>query len=185
MTNDGHLRRLIRLLSALLALALFASGAPAASPAAPAGDGWVPFEGTWSAAGQRRVLQVGERETATTFLSGSLVVVKGEGLRKGFRAEAIGFDDGAGSGVGALVLTDDRGDRVFCELKGSSSETGKLLVATITGGSGSYSGITGDFSFQWQTLIRAGDGEIQGLAVDLKGRYRRGGPARASPEVTR
>jgi hypothetical protein len=174
-------------LTALLALALPAmtTGQPVTTPASMA-DGWIPFEGSWSAAGHHRTLRVGGLETGTFHLSGTFAVAKGEGFRKGFRAEAIGYEDGAGSGAGSMVLTDDRGDQVYCRLKGAASKRSQLIVATITGGSGSYAGLAGDFSFEWRYLTKVENGQIQGFAVDLKGRYRRPGPApAAAAEVTR
>ena len=158
----------LALLPALVVGLLVASPAREGQSAPPTPeDGWVAFEATWSASGSRNVLPYGEGEAATFRLSGALVVVRGEGLRKGFRAEAIGYDDGKGSGVGAMALTDDRGDQVFCDLTGSASERDKAVSGAITGGTGVYAGITGELSFVWRHLVRTGDGEIQGLAENL------------------
>ncbi len=164
--------------------ALFASPAgwwSEARAVSPAGDGWIRFEGSWSAAGQRRALRAGTREAAITHLSGSLVVLKGEGLRRGFRAEAVAWDDGAGSGGGVLVLTDDRGDKVFCDLKGSTSTAGRVVEATIGGGTGIYADLVGDFSFRWQLLAKGEGDDVQGLTLSLGGRYRHGPPAGSAP----
>jgi hypothetical protein len=169
-----------RLRPAILALGL--AGLALGAQDAAAG-GWRPFEGTWSAAGQRQYLRLGPRELATIHLSGAFAITRGEGFRKGFRAEAIAFDDGVGGGLGAMVLTDDKGDQVFCDLKGATSVAGRLIVATITGGSGAYAGVEGDFSFQWRHLTKGGETEFQVLAADIKGRTRRS--AQAAPEKPR
>lgn len=181
MRTSGRLPLRARALPALLAAALSVAVGGGAAAAEPEADpGWTPFEASWSAAGRRRTLEVGSRVVATAYLSGTLVVTRGEGLRKGFRAEALVYDDGAGRGVGAMLLTDDRGSQVFCSLTGSTSEKGKEVLGAITGGTGPYAGMTGDLSFRWQQLLVTADGEVQGLAVDLKGRYRRSGAAASS-----
>ena len=113
------------------------------------------------------------------------MVVRGEGLRNGFRGEALFFSNGRDLHVGTLVLTDDRGDQVFCDLSGEASTRGAEIRGTIRGGTGAYGGITGDFSFRWRQLVRTADGEVQGLAEGLKGRYRPGGGAAPGPEAPR
>ena len=156
--------RLARLLPALVA-ALLAQPAQA--------DGWVAFEATWSAAGRRQVVGAGDREAVTTHLSGALTVLRGEGLRKGYRGEALFYSDGRDVGVGTLVLTDDRGDQVFCDLAGEAAAGGALVRGTIRGGTGAYSEISGDLSFRWRHLVKTPEGDVQGVAEDFKGRYRR------------
>ena len=166
--------RLARLLPALVVALLAAEPSGGAESPLPAqADGWVAFEATWSAAGQRRVLQAGDREAATTYLSGAFTVLRGEGFRKGFRAEAIGYSDGAGFGAGTLVLTDDRGDQVYCDLREQASPGGTVYAATIRGGTGAYARIEGQLTFRWRHLVSTPDGEMQGMTVGLAGRYRK------------
>jgi hypothetical protein len=102
-----------------------------------------------------------------------VTVLKGEGLRKGYRGEALFYSDGRGAGVGTLVLTDDHGDEVFCDLDGEAASGGAQVRGTIRGGTGAYSGISGDLAFRWRHLVRTSDGEVQGVAEGLNGRYRR------------
>jgi hypothetical protein len=164
---------LVLLVSAVLGIA------PAA-PAQPAPPGaWRDFEGTWSATGQRQVLTAGGGHVAATIqLSGALVITGGEGLSRGFRGEAIGFDDGANLSVGKSVWTDERGDRIFSDLRGEAIGTGRRILGTITGGTGRYAGLTGEYSLIWQYVVEAERGTIQGRAVDLRGRVRYGEVAR-------
>lgn len=166
--GSARLALLPALVAALLALA--ATGADAAPP--PPDAGWVDFEGTWSASGERRVLKAGDQEAATTHLSGSFTVLRGEGLRKGFRGEALFYGDGRETGVGMLVLTDDAGDQVFCSLAGDAARGGAEIRATIRGGTGRYAGISGTFAFLWRHLVRTPDGEVAGVAEKVGGRYR-------------
>ncbi len=158
-----------------VSLALAFAGATLAGQAQgpPPADGWRTFEGTWSATGERQTLPTeGAKPAAVVRLSGAVVLTGGSGLSRGFRGEAIGFDDGRSVGVGRSVWTDERGDRIFIELKGEAFQTGRRIAGTITGGTGRYAGITGDLSFTWQYVVQADAGEIQGRAVGLKGRFR-------------
>jgi len=69
-------------------------------PALPTGaqptEGERTFSGSWSATGQQETIPTeGVRAASIVRLSGSLVPTGGSGLSRGFRGEAIGFDDGA------------------------------------------------------------------------------------------
>jgi len=108
-------------------------------------------------------------------ISGAVVLKTGEALGRGFEAEAIAFDDGEGLSVGRCVWTDAHGDRIFSRLKGEPLVTGRRIVGTITGGTGRYEGLEGEYSFTWQYVVAAEDGAIQGRAVRLEGRVRRKG----------
>jgi hypothetical protein len=94
---------------------------------------------------------------------------------RGFRGQAIGFEDGQGLGAGRSVWTDENGDRVFSRLKGESLGTGKRFVGTITGGTGRYAGLEGEYAFTWQYVVagEGGTGAVQGRATDLSGWVRR------------
>ena len=111
-------------------------------------------------------------------LSGPVAITAGEGLSRAFRSEVVGFDDGAGLTVLRGVWTDDRGDRIFTRLKGETVASGRRIAGTITGGTGRYAGITGEYSFEWQYVVEAEAGTISGRAVGLRGRYRAAGAGR-------
>jgi len=154
-------------------------GAPAAQGAEPATSGQA-FEGTWSAAGQRQTLLTEAGQPAVTIqLSGAVAITIGAGLSRGFRGEVIGFDDGRGAVAGRAVWTDEKGDRIFSVLRGEGmAAAGRQMRGTITGGTGRYAGMTGEYEFRWHYLIAAeGDG-VNGRAVDLRGRVRLGGAGR-------
>jgi hypothetical protein len=160
-------------------LALALAGAPSAAVAqgAPTDDGWRTFEGTWSATGRRQTVATEGGRAAVVEVSGAVVLGRREGLSRGFEGEAITFDDGEGVSLGRAVWTDERGDRLFSRLKGEALETGKRIVGTITGGTGRYAGLEGEYSFTWQYVLSADDGAIQGRGVGLQGRVRRKGTA--------
>ena len=164
---------------AALVLAVTMGPAPTARQQGEPADGWRPIEGSWSASGQMRVLPTdAKRAASTTYLSGALVLTGDAGTARGFRSEVITFDDGAGISVGRAVWTDERGDRVFSRLTGDGLRAGRRIVGTMTGGTGRYSGVEGEYTFEWQYVIDAGDGTIQGQAVGLKGRFRVKGDGR-------
>lgn len=164
------MRTAILVFSAALAVLNAPLPAERQQPVEP-GD-WRAFEGTWTASGQRQTLAAGEGRTAGTVqLSGALVLASGEGLGRGFRSEAIAYDDGSGVVIGRCVWTDERGDRVFSELKATSIVTGRQVTGTITGGTGRYLGLAGEFSFDWQYVVAA-EGAVHGRAVRLRGRVR-------------
>jgi hypothetical protein len=154
--------------------------APVGAGEAPAAPGeWRSFEGSWSAVGTRQIVPTeGDRPAAIARVTGAVVITSGEGLSRGFQGEAIYFDDGRGVGVGRCVWTDDRGDRIYSELKGEQSETGRRVAGTITGGTGRYAGLTGEYSLSWQYVVHSEDGVMQSRTADLKGRVRRGEASR-------
>jgi hypothetical protein len=159
--------------AALVAAAAIAAQAPAPAQPAAAAGAWRSFEGTWSASGQHQALPTESGRSASTLqLSGAVAITAGEGLSRGFRGEVIGFDDGSGVTVMRGVWTDEHGDRIFSQLKGETVAAGRRIVGTMTGGTGRYARITGEYAFHWQYVVEAEAGTVQGRAVGLRGRYR-------------
>jgi hypothetical protein len=135
---------------------------------------WRAFDGAWSATGRRQTLPTeGARGAATIQLSGSVVLANASGLSRAFHAEAIAYDNGSRLAGGRAVWTDTRGDRVFSELRGETLATGRRIAGTITGGTGRYDGIAGDWELSWQFVVETDEGDVQGRAADFRGRYRR------------
>jgi hypothetical protein len=143
-----------------------------------AAGAWRPFEGTWSVTGRRQSLATEALgKAAIVEASGAIVLRNGEGLSRGFRGEVIAFDDGQGMSVGRSVWTDERGDRVFSRINGGGFEAAKHVTGTITGGTGRYAGLEGEYSLTWSYIVVGEDGSIQGRAIGLTGRVRRKGPS--------
>ena len=168
----------LRRAAAAVALAACAAGSGACQgqPAPAAGDGWRSFSGRWSATGERHSLPTGgERPASVLRLSGTITIEAG-GLGRGFLGEAVGFDDGREASHGRAVWTDDQGDRIFSTLTGGPVSTSRRVTGTITGGTGRYAGVSGDYQFTWQFVTDAGDGVVQGRTTDLAGRVRGGRP---------
>jgi hypothetical protein len=149
----------------------------------PAADGWRPFTATWTLSGQRHLLPTeGERPASIVTLSGPLVITKGDGLGRGLLGQVIGFDDGGTVLAGRAVFTDERGDRIFCTMKAEPIGSGRHATATITGGTGRFAGLEGDFSFAWQYVVDQESGEVSLRSVDIEGRTRRAlGSQRSGP----
>jgi hypothetical protein len=162
-----------------LALALTVPTPARTGQDAPPSADWRPFAGTWSASGLRHTVGTeGEALAAVVEISGAVAITDGEGLARGFHGRAIGFDDGQGVSTGRAVWTDEHGDRVFSRLRGEPLQTGRRLAGTITGGTGRYAGLEGEYSLTWQYVVVAEGDSIQGRAIGLTGRVRRAGAPR-------
>ena len=169
--------------TALLGAACFAAYLLAADAAA---EVWRPFEATWTLAGQRTTIPTeGTRYAAVVHATGSFVVTRGEAFGRGFFGELIGFDDGGAVLAGRAVLTDTQGDKVFVTLKAQPLGTGRSATGTITGGTGRWAGLEGEFTFSWQFVVEAGGDEFQALSVNVEGRARRAPKAPAPTEPPR
>ena len=166
------------LMLSLVILATSCSQPSAPSSGNPSTLDWRTFEGSWSASGTRRTLNLEQDHRASIFdLTGSLLLIGDRELGIGFQAQAIGLTDSLAGMQGRCVWTDERGDKVYSELKGEFVATGNRIVGTILGGTGRYAGLTGEYSFQWRFVVESEDGSVSGRTVDLKGRARLGSAA--------
>jgi hypothetical protein len=173
---DRTARRLAGLFSVALAVAAFLGTVGAQ---APAGNQDLTFEGSWSAVGRRRTLATeGDRAASVIELSGAVVLSGDTGLSRGFKGEAIGFDDGREVGTGRAVWTDSRGDQVFSVLRAGTLQTGGRVVGEFTGGTGRYAGIAGRYEMTWQYVANGEREDVQGRAADLRGSFRLSGAGR-------
>ena len=131
---------------------------------------WHEFQGTWTAAGSRISIPLGDgRRASTSKFEGSLVLAGPSRPAVGFRAEALVLNDTATGLIGRAVWTDDRGDQVFSELTGNGTSTGNKLVGTFVGGTGRYAGATGSYEFSWRFVLETEDGQVQGQSMGLNG----------------
>jgi hypothetical protein len=175
--------RRLRFRSSLVLLMIgVACGGPAApaQTAPPAGE-WREFDGNWTASGTRTTLDLGTNHTASNIhMNGSLLLTRNT-LGVGFRAEVVGLVDSQSGMVGRAVWTDERGDKVFSELKGEWVGAGNRIAGTFLGGTGRYAGVTGEYEFQWQYVLAAEDGTVSGRTVGFKGRARLDAPPVPAP----
>jgi hypothetical protein len=179
MSTMGRTKRLrarrepVSSLVLVLVLGTAASGRGSEPPATA--SSWRAFSGTWSAFGRRSTVAVeGGRTASVVEISGAVALAAGDGLGRGFRGQAIGLDDGEGLSTARCVWTDETGDQLFSRIEGDALQRGRRFHGTITGGTGRYEGAEGEYSFTWQYVVPMEDGSIQGRAVGLTGRVRRG-----------
>jgi hypothetical protein len=166
----------------LIALTACDPSSPPSDNRSPRGE-WQEFQGTWTAAGNRHMLGLGgDRRASIADFNGSLLLSGPGRPGIGFRAEAIVLNDSATGTVGRSVWTDERGDKVYSELRGDGTATGSRIVGTFLGGTGRYEGATGTYEFSWRFVLVTDDGVVQGQSADLKGRVRLGAPQPA-PEA--
>lgn len=167
-------------LAAALIAATIACGSETPEPAPTTAEGWHEFSGSWTAAGRRKLLQLGpQRSVAVVEVSGSLLLSGASRPALGFRGEAITFADDATGMLGRAVWTDERGEQLYSELTAERSDGALAIRGRFVGGSGRYAGAEGEYAFGWQYLIESEAGEVQGRAVGLTGRVRVGAAARA------
>jgi hypothetical protein len=172
-----HIRKAGWQRSTVLLVVLIVAGVGAASPAqvdaAPEDSEWHEFSGTWTAAGSRQVIALGDdRRASVADYSGSLLLYGTSRPALGFRAQAVVLDDSATGLIGRAVWTDDANDRVYSELRGEATPTGNRIIGTFVGGSGRYKGATGTYEFSWRFLIETEDGTVQGQSMGLSGKVR-------------
>ncbi len=169
----------------VLLMNLAACSPPAQPPAAPpalAASAAAPgqalhFTGTGSVTGKRQTLAMGATHPAEVFRLGGSLMLSGD-RRPGlaFRADLIGYHDGRRGMVGSGVWTDEQGDQVFSELRGSGT-AGALIEGRITGGTGRFAAASGNYRLHWRALVESEDGSVSGRLTDLEGWARLEPPA--------
>jgi len=156
--------------------------APQITNAAPPAGEWREFEGIWTSAGSRTIMQLGaSRQAQVASFNGSLVLSGPSRPAVGFRSWAIVFNDTATGLVGRAVWTDENGEEAYSELRGEGTAANNKFIGTFLGGTGRYAGVTGDYEFSWRFMIENEDGTVQGQSVGLKGRVRVNNQQGATP----
>ena len=165
--------RMICAVAAMFVGLMSPSALDARRDASRQGDGANTFDGRWSVVGRYQTLATeSERAAAIVSLSGAVVLSNTSGLSRGFHGEAIALDDARHVSAGRAVWTDANGDRVFSVLTGGRIETGRSVQGAITGGTGRYAGLTGEYVFTWQYVTEGESGTLQARAADIKGWFR-------------
>ena len=161
---------------ALVAVVVIAACGRAAAPASEAAPGeWREFTGNWIATGTRSTIPLGtDRRGSIAYLEGTMLLAGANRPARGFRGEAIVFNDTGAGAEGRGVWTDSDGSQIFSEFHGTGVARGKKIEGTFIGGTGRFAGATGSFGFTWQFVIDTEDGGISGQTSDLSGRIRAG-----------
>jgi hypothetical protein len=160
---------------AVLLVLTSCSPAPQTSESFSPNDEWREFRGTWTAAGGRHTIQFGiDRRATIADFNGSLLLSGPSRPAIGFRAEAVVLSDSSSGMIGRAVWSDERGDKLFSELKGESAASGKRILGTFVGGTGRYSCAEGSYEFSWLFELEGEDGKVQGQSIGLHGQVRVG-----------
>ena len=139
-------------------------------------------EGTYSATeyicGTVKVVPMGEKRFYLSYeYMGVLVSDTGKGFIHNMSVHGIGSLHGVKGMVeqesGIEVYTDSDGDKVFQDYKGTGGKLGVHTegVGTFVGGTGKYTGITGERKWSYTKLHPAAEGTFQGI-VKIKGKYK-------------
>jgi hypothetical protein len=163
-------------LIAPVALVLITACSHAAKPASQAAPGdWHTFTGNWIATGTRSTIPLGAyRRASIADLEGTILLSGDNRPARGFRGEALVFNDTGAGAEGRGVWTDSDGSQIFSVFHGTGVARAKKIEGTFIGGTGRFMGATGSFTFTWQFVIDTADGGIQGQTSDLSGRIRVG-----------
>jgi hypothetical protein len=175
-------RCLVRGLVIIVVLLFTACDRQTNAPPDPSVPGEVrTFTGKWSATGNRQIMQLEPGHQAAIFrVTGTLLLEGKERLKKGFKADMLGFFDSLSGMQGRSVWTDERGDKVFSELHGDMDFPNSLITGRFLGGTGRYGLVTGEYTFKWKRLTNIEYGKVSGRVVDLQG-WARLGAAAAAP----
>jgi len=149
-----------------------------AAPALPVSGEAREFTGTMSLTGTRQQLatyrdthQAAAPVAPAIFRVGGTLLLSGPARPNlGFHAEFIGFSAGERGLQGHGVWTDERGDRAFSDLFGRELGPGRTVNGRFVGGTGRYEGISGTYTFSWQSLTDAEEGQVAVRVSDLRGR---------------
>jgi len=171
----------LKVVAAPLLLGIVACSPPAPSAQAPSAASVQAqqrdFTGTWSLTGTRQTLDMGPGHRAEVFrLGGSLMLAGDNRPGIAFRSDIIGLRDTRTGMQGRSVWTDQRGDQVFSELRGTGV-AGQPVEGRFLGGTGRYAGVSGAYTFGLQSLVESDDASVSARVADLKGWARLAAPA--------
>ena len=152
---------------------LFATSPLTDSNAAESGE----FKGTMIANGTRTSFPFGDARQVFTFrLAGHLNLQTALGKKKDYWSECVGLADSVTGIVGRCVWKDLAGPEIYVTLQSDRLQQGGQVNGTIVGGTGNLSGISGELSFNWSSVITLTEAEgvvsVTGQTRNLAGSYR-------------
>jgi hypothetical protein len=152
----------------LLVIAAVALGARAEEPVTPR-EGQ--FTARWVVTGEWRGLGLGPaREVLVADLTGRLDAAPGgSGLIVDLSTRCLVLWDSASGAAGRCRWRHPSGDEIFGEVEGDLLAGGKPVVGRFVGGTGRYTGITGELRFEkWDSFLL--DREDRSGTDDQRGR---------------
>jgi hypothetical protein len=162
----------------LIATLLLLSGA-ASTPVEAAGRAPLKQSGSfaaqWSIAGTQQGLEFGPARSLSIYEhSGTITVVRSDGLVGNALSKCIGLGDTAKGDVSRCIWIDAAGEKIFSELTartGAHSETGSGR-GTFVGGTGRFEGITGSYEIDWVNVPSLDPEKIEGRSLKMEGAWK-------------
>jgi len=162
------------LLVALLTLSGAASapvGATGRAPLKQSGS----FQAQWSIVGTQQGLEFGPARSLSIYEhSGTLTVVRSDGLVGNALSKCIGLGDTAKGDVSRCVWIDGAGEKIYSELTAATSgqsATGSGR-GTFVGGTGRFAGITGSYEIDWVNVPSLDPEKIEGRSLNMQGSWK-------------
>ena len=134
------------------------------------------FKGGWIANGTRALFPFGNGRQVFTFkISGHVNLKTTLNKKNDYWSECIGLADSATGIVGRCVWKDLAGPEIYLTIQSNQLQQGSQVTGTIVGGNGPLTGISGEMSFNWSSVILQTDAEgianVSGQTQNLSGRY--------------
>jgi hypothetical protein len=135
------------------------------------------FRGSLIANGTRTPFPFGDNRQVFTFkLDGHVSLQNLLGKKKDYWSECIGMADSVTGVNGRCVWKDLAGPEIYITLLSDNLKQGSQVFGTIVGGTGHLTGISGEFSFNWSSVINQPDENgivnVTGETRNLSGNYR-------------
>ena len=132
------------------------------------------FTGSWVASGKQLPFDFVEGRKIGTFnLAGNVSLRDEFGGIEDFWAECIGLSDSAAGSSVRCVWRSLNGEKAYSVLSGQPLKEGVKVTGEFVGGTGSLKGVTGTFTFTWNSTFTDNDqGVFTGHSKDLSGKYK-------------
>ena len=172
--HQCSLRRAAPILIATLLLSGAASAPVEAAGRAPLKQSGS-FAAQWSITGTQQGLEFGPARSLSIYEhSGTITVVRSDGLVGNALSKCIGLGDTAKGDVSRCIWIDAAGEKIFSELTartGAHSETGSGR-GTFVGGTGRFEGITGSYEIDWVNVPSLDPEMIEGRSLKMEGAWK-------------
>jgi hypothetical protein len=161
---------LIAILLLLSAAASAPGGAAGRAPLKQSGS----FQAQWSIAGTQQGLDFGPARSLSIYEhSGTVTVVRSDGLVGNALSKCIGLGDTAKGDVSRCIWIDAAGEKIFSELTArtdAESTTGRGS-GTFVGGTGRFEGITGSYEIDRVNVPSLDPEKIEGRSLRMQGSW--------------
>ena len=132
------------------------------------------FQAQWSIVGTQQGLDFGPARSLSIYEhSGTITVVRSDGLVGNAMSKCIGLGDSAKGDVSRCIWIDASGEKIFSELtaRGSSRSGTGSGRGTLVGGTGRFEGITGTYEIDWVDVPSLDPERIESRSLSMKGEW--------------